>query len=280
MAKTALVVEGGALRSVFSSGLLDGFMKHDFDPFDLYIGVSAGAANLLFYISRMPGAGYELYRQAVQSTRFISPVRFVKGGHLIDLDWLLDHLITGDLRDRLLNPSEKDLYIGMTSVVNGGSEYHQGFDEHLIAALKASMSLPLLYRNFPDYKHQPMTDGGIANGIPVDEAIRLGARRIMVVRSRTKNHVKTDTLMHRFIRHRLRKLPELHKVLQHRILIHENSKALIASPPDGVHVVDICPPDSFRQGRFSRDRQKLESGYRMGMEESLKAIQMWETGHG
>ena len=125
MAKTALVVEGGALRSVFSSGLLDGFMKHDFDPFDLYIGVSAGAANLLFYISRMPGAGYELYRQAVQSTRFISPVRFVKGGHLIDLDWLLDHLITGDLRDRLLNPScwpaeKKEMYFCRLACTSSG----------------------------------------------------------------------------------------------------------------------------------------------------------------
>jgi hypothetical protein len=48
MTKTALVVEGGALRSVFSSGVLDGFIRQSFDPFDFYLGVSAVPATWHF----------------------------------------------------------------------------------------------------------------------------------------------------------------------------------------------------------------------------------------
>lgn len=277
MGKTALVVEGGALRSVFSAGLLDGFLTQDFDPFDIYVGVSAGASNLAFYINRMKGKGFELYIQSIQSRRFIRPSRFVAGGHLIDLDWLLDELIDSDIKARLLNQTKQAFYVGMTSVSSGKSVYHQGFNRWLIDALKASMSLPLLYRNFPVYHGEAMTDGGIANGIPVDEAIRLGADRIMVVRSRAKDYVKTDTPMHRFIRYKLRQYPQLHQTLQQRIAIHENTKALIANPPEGIRIVDICPPESFKQGRFSRDQNKLEQGYRMGFNESFKAIDFWQS---
>lgn len=276
MGKTALVIEGGALRSVFSAGLLDGFLEQGFDPFDMYIGVSAGASNLAFYINYMQGKGFELYIKSILNHQFIRPMRFIAGGHWIDLDWLFEELIDTELKARLLNQAEPHFHVGMTSVDSGESIYHRGFNHQLIDALKASMSLPLLYRDFPDYKGEPMTDGGIANGIPVDEAIRLGATRIMVVRSRTQNHVKTDTLMHRFIRYKLRKYPQLHKTLERRISIHENIKALIANPPKGIRIVDICPPGSFNQGRFSRDRKKLEQGYRLGVEESLKAIKLWE----
>jgi predicted patatin/cPLA2 family phospholipase len=276
MQKTALVVEGGALRSVFSAGLLDGFLQQNFNPFDIYIGVSAGASNLAFYINQMQGQGFELYIKSIQSSRFIRPSRFITGGHLIDLDWLLDELIDADLKTRLLNQEEQNFYVGMTSVTSGASVYHKGFNDHLIDALKASMSLPLLYRNFPSYNGESMTDGGIANGIPVDEAIRLGANRIMVVRSRSKDYVKTDTAMHRFIRYRLRKYPKLFETLQQRIAIHERTKALISNPPEGVRIVDICPPDAFKQGRFSRDQKKLQQGYQMGTEQSRKAIELWQ----
>ena len=52
--KTALIVEGGAMRGAFSTGVLDGFLAEEFRPFDLYIGVSAGAANLAAFLAGMP----------------------------------------------------------------------------------------------------------------------------------------------------------------------------------------------------------------------------------
>ena len=50
--KTALVVEGGGNRGVFSFGITDSFIRNNFDPFDIYIGVSNGAAVVFWYLMR------------------------------------------------------------------------------------------------------------------------------------------------------------------------------------------------------------------------------------
>ena len=48
--KIAIVVEGGGFKSAFSAGVLDSFIINNFDPFDIYVGVSGGAMNLTSYI--------------------------------------------------------------------------------------------------------------------------------------------------------------------------------------------------------------------------------------
>ena len=59
----ALVVEGGAMRGVFSTGVLDGFLAACFNPFDGYIGVSSGAGNLAAYLADMPGRNFRIYTE-------------------------------------------------------------------------------------------------------------------------------------------------------------------------------------------------------------------------
>ena len=46
----ALVCEGGGQRGIFTAGVLDEFMRAQFNPFDLYFGTSAGAQNLSAYV--------------------------------------------------------------------------------------------------------------------------------------------------------------------------------------------------------------------------------------
>ncbi|MEW6335613.1 MAG: patatin-like phospholipase family protein, partial [Thermodesulfobacteriota bacterium] len=79
---SALVVEGGALRGVFSAGLLDAFIEARFDPFDLYLGVSSGASNIAAFLARMGGRNYRIYRDYARRREFISIRRFLLGGHL------------------------------------------------------------------------------------------------------------------------------------------------------------------------------------------------------
>lgn len=273
----ALVVEGGAIRSIFSAGLLDSFLQHQFDPFDFYIGVSAGASNLAFFLAGLQGKAFQGYLNSVQNPQFINATRFLKGGNLIDMDWLFDSQISRELEQKLIARSDSRFYVGMTDVLTGMSEYHQGMNAELLTALKASMSLPLLYRDFPVYRGRRMTDGGIANGIPVDEAIRLGAKKIMLIRSRHRDYVKSDSLFHKYIRHKLKHYPELHRVMQQRISIHEATRKLIAAPPPGVSIIDITPPTQFTLSRFSKNIKNLQRGYRLGREMADNAIQQWNN---
>jgi predicted patatin/cPLA2 family phospholipase len=271
-----LVVEGGALRSVYSAGVLDGFLQQSFNPFELAIGVSAGASNLLFYLSGKKGQSIELFKQVAQHREFISYMRFLRGGHLLDMDWLFRQPnILSIINDKNVN-LRCPLIVGLTQVSNGTAVYKQCSHQNSLILLKASMSLPLLYRGFPVVSGRAMTDGGIADGIPIAEAIKRGARKIMLIRSRHQDYQKTDSAWHLFIRWKLRDQQALAETMRQRVAIHQQTCQLISQPPAGVKIIDICPPQTFAMGRFSRTKDDLMRGYRTGVEDSQRAIEQWK----
>lgn len=272
-----LVVEGGAMRSVFSAGLLDGFLQHRFDPFDGYLGVSAGASNLAFFLAGRVGSSLHWFLKAAESREFISRARFLRGGHLIDLRWLCDEITASGIDWTAIRRQGRPLLVCTTDVSTGKAVYLDTEAVNLIPALMASMALPLFYRDFPLIDGRAMTDGGMADAIPVREAICRGARKIMVVRARPLDYVKRDTPVHRYIRWRLRHHPQLHHVMQQRVRKHEETVALLRSPPAGVSIIDVCPPAGFRMGRFSTHRQHLLDGYRLGLAMADQVIVRWQA---
>lgn len=90
MVKKAIVVEGGAMRGVFASGVLDAFMEQNYKPFDFAIGVSAGASNLIGYLTDYPHRSINIITKLATCKRFFDPTRFIKGGDLIDVKWLFE----------------------------------------------------------------------------------------------------------------------------------------------------------------------------------------------
>lgn len=273
---TALIVEGGAMRSVFSAGLLDRFLQEDFNPFDFYIGVSAGASNLAAFLSGTPRMSLDVYLNFASSKEFINFRRFLRGGHLIDLDRLVAATFTQAAFDAtMLFGRGKPLYVGVTELTSGEAHYVKAGPYNLSAVIKASMALPLFYRNFPEVDGRLMTDGGVADGIPVGLAIRLGAKRIMVVRSRSSAYRKQDTWVHRYIRWKMREHSSLVATMRERVKRHEEVMELMRNPPPGISIVDVCPPEDFAVGRFSRDRDSLLKGYQSGFEAGEEAMARW-----
>jgi len=162
-------------------------------------------------------------------------------------------------------------------VATGEAVYLDTTADNLVSALMASMALPLFYRDFPLVNGRAMTDGGMADAIPVHEAIRRGAKKIMVLRARPRDYAKRDTPVHRYIRWRLRHHPQLHHAVLQRVRKHQETAALLHSPPPGVHIIDVCPPASFRMGRFSTAKQHLLDGYQMGLAIAGQAIARWQA---
>lgn len=275
---TALVVEGGALRSVFSSGVLDGFIEHRFNPFDFYIGVSAGAGNLAFYKAGIHGRSFRIFIELIKNNNFINYRRFIAGGHLLDLDWLFDSYFDESIIDvdRAFD-TQNPLYICMTEVVSGRPRYEIATPNNFLSLIKASTALPLIYRHFPEVDGEAMADGGVADGIPVKKAISLGAKKIIVVRARHYAYLKKDTLGHRLIRWKSRKHSFLVDTMRERVDLHKQSIDLIRHPPGGVKIIEICPPESFDIGRFSRNSSRLKAGYEEGRSRAEKAIADWNV---
>ncbi|MCL4468481.1 MAG: patatin-like phospholipase family protein, partial [Deltaproteobacteria bacterium] len=88
--KSALVVEGGGMRGMFTAGVLHAFGSAGFDPFDLYIGVSAGACNLASHLAGQNNRNYDINVNLSTTRDFINGWRFLRGGHFMDIDWLWD----------------------------------------------------------------------------------------------------------------------------------------------------------------------------------------------
>ena len=264
------------MRSVFSAGLLDGFLEQQFNPFDFYIGVSAGASNLTAFLAGTPKKSLQIFHDFALRKEFISYWRFFRGGHLMDLDWL-ERMTYADSHVNLeaVFHHKKPLYVCVTDVDTGQARYIKAAPENITGLVKASSALPVFYRGFPMMDGRPMTDGGVAEGIPIAEAIRKGAKRIMVVRSRHQDYLKKDSLEHRFIRWKVRHHPALIATMRNRITIHANSIALMRHPPDSVNIIEVCPPDDFSISRFNRDREQLLRGYHTGFDTASDAIARW-----
>ena len=276
--RTALIVEGGAMRGVFTTGVLDGFLEARFNPFDLFIGVSSGAGNLAAYLAEMPERNFKIYTDYSLRPEFMNLKRFLRGGHLMDLDWLWRKTIAEIRLDlATIYARGKPFIVGLTDLETGRAVYHPTNACDLEAALKASSALPIIYRGFPLIDGRPTMDGGIADPIPVREALKIGARRIMVVRSRPKGYVKRSGLSQALLRWKLSKYAALRKTLAGRIRRYNRALALIRQPPPGVSAVEICPPDDFKPTRLGRNKDVLNQGYRQGRCMAAVAMGLWET---
>ena len=275
---TALVVEGGAMRGVFSTGLLDGFLERGFDPFTLGVGVSAGAGNLAAYRARMHGRNLTIYTDYSLRPEFMNLGRFLRGGHLMDLDWLWRTTIAEIRLDRktIYADQNRPLVVCLTDVETGEAVYHETTADDLEPVLKASSAMPILYRDFPLIDGRPMADGGLVDPLPVGEAIRRGACRVMVIRSRPRGYEKKENLLQHILNWRLRRFPLLRKTMARRVRRYNEAVALIRRPSSGISITEICPPDTFRSSRLSRDPRILFEGYEQGRALADEAIAAWE----
>ena len=80
--KVALIAEGGGQRGIFTAGVLDAWLEQNYDPFDLFIGTSAGSQNLTSYLARQKGYAKRLIRGLSRNKRFFQLGRGLMGKHL------------------------------------------------------------------------------------------------------------------------------------------------------------------------------------------------------
>lgn len=268
--RTALVVEGGGMRGVFSAGVLNAFGTSGFDPFDLYIGVSAGACNLAAHLGEQHERNYHVTVEYSATSRFINPMRFITGGHYMDLDWLWDITIKEcrlDL-DRIfagLSEKGKEYVVVATSLDSGYPLYLIPDRSNLEHYIKISSSLPVLYRNILKADSIPAVDGGIADPIPVIEAYKRGAKRITVVRSRPTGYIKKASSVSFLFPVIFRKNPGLAKALKERHRIYMEAVNFIKNPPAGIEVYEISPPDGLHLSRTTKDLKFLNAAYKSGI---------------
>jgi predicted patatin/cPLA2 family phospholipase len=273
--KTALVVEGGGMRGIFAAGVLDCFFENGFDPFDSYVGVSAGACNLSSHLAGQYMRNYRCYMDYMSRPDFISLSKYLRGGHYMDLDWFWEYGRQVDPLD-VDAASKKEFHIVTTDAETGAPIYFVARPDTLLDVLKGSSAIPLLYRNFVEVENHILMDGGISDPIPIEFAIQKGANRIMVLRSRAKNYIKNDFIESKIVPFFLNKNSELRRALFQRTSKYNESIAFIKSPPKGIDILEICPT-IIRSDRTTQDKTILKCDYIEGKRVGRVAMKRWKN---
>lgn len=269
MENKALVVEGGAMRGIFAAGVLDAFMQEEYNPFQFAIGASAGASNLLGYLSKQPKRSYQIITDLATSKDFYNPVRFMKGGHLTDVKWLSET----SLQKYPLNLNELHsnipLYSAVTDINTGAASYFKVTQDNLLNVIEATTALPVAYRETPCFSGSCFTDGAVADSIPVKEAYRQGARDITVILSHPISYSMPESRSHWLMKRLLSDNPVVAQTLKTRARRYNQALEFIRFPPMDAKVRVIAPPADFPVKRLSRQRAILETGYQMGVDAGI-----------
>lgn len=270
----ALVVEGGAMRGIFAAGVLDAFMERKYQPFQRAYGVSAGSTNLIGYLAGDHGRNRKIIIGLACQPDFIDWKRFARGGHLCDVRWLWQQSFTDvplNLEKYLTGATE--LWVATTSALTGKPHYFRIDQRNMHDVFTASCAIPIAYRDYPMVNGEPMTDGGVADAIPVIKAYEDGARDITVVLSRPSGYRKKSPKF-AFVPKRLfRAYPALAEASLSRAERYNATLSFIENPPGDCTIRVIVPPPAFAVGRLTQNQELLEQGYQDGHRAGLTYLE-------
>lgn len=264
---TALVLEGGGLRGVFTCGVLDSFMDHGV-RFPFIVGTSAGACNGLSYMSGQRG------RARCSNIDLMDKYHYVGFKYLLTQGCIMDYkLLFEDFPEKII-PYDYDAYFSnptrfvmvTTNCLTGKAEYleEKSSADRVMSIVRASSSLPFVTKiTYVD--GVPMLDGGIVDSIPVKYALEQGYEDIMVVLTRNKGYRKKEGKM-RAAKAFYRKYPDLQKALYERNAVYNQTMDMIERLEEQGKITVIRPLKPVEVGRVEKDTAKLAALYDEGYE--------------
>lgn len=262
-----LVLEGGALRGVFTCGVLDWMMDNNVH-FPYVIGVSAGACNGASYVSGQRGRARYSNIELLDKFQYIGLKHYLKKGNIMDFDLLFD-----DFPNRIL-PFDFDAYSSagicfemiVSSCLTGEAEYMEEYADHerLLQILRASSSMPL-FSPVCYVDGTPMLDGGVCDSIPVDRCQAKGYDKMVVVLTRNASYrKKADGL--KLLRFFYKKYPEMRNAINRRNDIYNQQLERVEQLEREGKALVIRPIEPMTINRIEKDTNVLIHFYDHGYE--------------
>ena len=192
MGKTGIIIEGGAMRSIYAAGILDYFLEQKIEIPNV-LAVSAGAYAGMNYVSGQKGRVLEAVIKPLKEYKYLGIGTFLKKGTFFDMEYLFNEIpkkkVPFDF-EAFLN-SAKHFLISTTDCITGKCIYHDQFQDQdeFWRICKTANSLPFIARITP-INGVPMLDGGVADAIPVKKALEEGWDRLIVILTRKEDYRK------------------------------------------------------------------------------------------
>ena len=274
--KTGLIMEGGAMRGMFTAGVTDIMIENGI-TFDGAIGVSAGAAFGCNYKSNQPGRVIRYNSTYCKDPRYAGLRSLIKTGNLYGAEFcyveIPQKLDLFDEETFINNPME--FYVVCTDIETGEVIYHRcGDSENELEWFRASASLPLAAKPV-EVDGKKLLDGGIADSIPLKYFESIGYNRNVLILTQPKGFVKQKNKLVPIIRRALKDYPKVAELLSNRHNDYNETIAYIEEREKSGEILVIRPPVALNIKPVCRDPEELRRVYNIGRkvgEEMLEQI--------
>ena len=273
--KLGMVFEGGANRTVFSCGVMDKFLEENIMP-DYYIGVSAGMAYGLSYLSGQKGRNLELME------KYMADKRYMGMRHLLNrkehayyntkfvFEEVPNELLPLDYDALARFPGE--IEAAVTNIHTGKAEYMEvPRGKEMKDLLIATCSLPILFQPVKIGRHYYL-DGGLADSVPYEHAMEMGCEKLVVVLTRERGYVKTQEKAAGVMNRLYQRYPKIVEDMKLRAERYNVSMEKLMQLEKEEKVFVIAPESTYGVGRTETDTIKLrrlyDEGYRIATEQT------------
>ena len=272
--KKGLIMEGGAMRGMFTCGVLDVLMENGV-RFDGAAGISAGAVFGCNFISGQTGRAIRYNKKYGRDPRFCSFRSLITTGALYGVDFcyheIPEKLDPFDFEAFKANPTE--FFVGAMDIETGRCVYHKCTDCGKVDMewMRGSASLPLVSRpvEVSGYK---LLDGGIVDPVPYRFMESKGYDRNVIILTQPKGYMKQPDRTLPLVRLKLRGYPEVVKAMKGRHVRYNRQMKAIDEREDAGTALVVRPPESLAVKRTEKDPAELERVYRIGRAEAEKRL--------
>lgn len=274
MKKRGLVLEGGAMRGLFTSGILDVMMETGIEP-DGLIGVSAGAAFGCNYKSRQPGRAIRYNKRYARDKRYCSWLSWLKTGDLYNAEFGY-HIIPkiyDVFDDKAFEQNPMEFYAVCTDVETGLPVYKKLEEStHLTYDwIRASASMPLASK-VVELEGMKVLDGGVADSIPLKFFESIGYDRNVVILTQPEGYVKEHNRLMPLMRIALKKYPKMIEALDQRHIMYNRQLDYVRQAEREGRCIVIRPDAKLPIGHISHDPEEMQRVYELGRDTGLRNI--------
>ena len=274
--KIGLVLEGGALRTIFSSGVCDGLLAGNIMA-DYVVGVSAGIAYGVSYVSRQQGRNLEIVSRYVRDKRYMGMRNLLDRNNrsYFGLDFtyrvIPNELVPFDYATFAAFPGQVEAVV--TNLDTGKADYYDvPRDDKDFTLLQATCALPLMFPIF-HIDGKPYLDGGVADAIPYERALDQGCDRVIVVLTKPRDYQRKPDRALRLIERTYRAYPNFCRAMHGRAEVYNRSREKLFQMEREGKALVIAPVTTHGVSRIERDVEKLRLLWADGFQQATDRME-------
>lgn len=271
--KTGLVLEGGGMRGVYTTGALDCFQDNGL-TFDYVIGVSAGACHATSYLSGQRGRSFQINVEYSQDKRYISLGNYLRTKSVFGMDFIFheipDRLLPFDYEAMGKNPTE--FVVGVTDVLTGQPFYFTNPKTDMVNTVVAASSAIPIFSPMVEIEGKQYLDGGTTDPIPVKKSLEDGCDKVVVILTRPRGYQKQPEGFRKIYRRKFKKYPAMAEALDRRHEIYNDTLKFIETLEKEGRAIVLAQTSPIPIGRFEKDPAKLRALYELGMKDAANRL--------